>query len=114
MTRSTGSGNLLRAGAEKLTERQWTRLDAADAADERHEQVWLAWSCAQRLRAAYQHPDPAEGKKIATSVVDSFGTCPVPEIARLGRTLKQWRQAFLGYFETGRGPATAAQKRSTA
>ena|GEM_PF-1138654 len=31
-----------------------------------------------------------------------FHTCPVPEIARLGRTLKQWRQEFLGYFDTHR------------
>ncbi len=62
----------------------------------------MAWSCAQRLRAAYQHPDPREGKKIAVTVVESFPTCPIPEIARLGRTLKQWRAAFLAYFDTGR------------
>jgi transposase len=54
------------------------------------------------LRAAYQHPDPAEGRKIAATVVETFPTCPVPEIARLGRTLKQWRQAFLAYFDTNR------------
>jgi len=29
-------------------------------------------------------------------------TCPIPEIKRLGKTLKQWRQAFPAYFETGR------------
>jgi len=28
------------------------------------------------------------------------GSCPIPEIARLGRTLNQWRDAFLGYFTT--------------
>lgn len=84
-----GIRNLLRAGAEKLTERQWTRLDAAVAADEAHLQVWLAWSCSQQLRAAYQHPDPVEGRKITVTVVETFPTCPVPEIARLGRTLKQ-------------------------
>jgi len=26
---------------------------------------------------------------------------PTPEIKRLGRTLKQWREAFLAYFDTG-------------
>ena len=26
----------------------------------------------------------------------------MPEIARLGRTLKRWREAFLAYFTTGR------------
>ena len=35
-------------------------------------------------------------------VVASFHTCPIPEIAKLGRTLKQWRDAFLAYFDTGR------------
>src|SRR3712207_9144156 len=48
------------------------------------------------------HPDPTEGRRIAERVVASFPSCPVPEIARLGRTLKQWRQAFLAYFTTDR------------
>ncbi|WP_332836205.1 transposase [Propioniciclava soli] len=26
----------------------------------------------------------------------------MPEIARLGRTLKQWKDAYLAYFDTGR------------
>ena len=97
-----GIRTILRAGAEKLTDRQRARLDRAIAADERHLEVAVAWSCAQRLRAAYQHPDPGQGKQIAATVVDSFPTCPIPEIARLGRTLKQWRAEFLAYFDTGR------------
>jgi len=97
-----GIRNLLRAGAEKLTDRQWARFDAAVEGDERHLEVRLAWSCSQRLRAAYQHPDPTEGRTTAAGIIDSFPTCPVPEIARLGRTLKQWRQAFLAYFDTSR------------
>ena len=35
-------------------------------------------------------------------MLDSFPSCPIPEIARLGRTLKQWRDPFLAYFTTGR------------
>ena len=27
--------------------------------------------------------------------------CPIPEIARLGRTLRKWKDAFLAYFDTG-------------
>lgn len=41
-------------------------------------------------------------RKIAERVVASFPTCPIPEIARLGRTLKRWSAAFLAYFDTGR------------
>ena len=98
-----GIQNLLRAGAEKLTDKQWARFENAIAADEEaHLAVYIAWSCAQQLRSAYRHHDPVEGRKIATKIVDTFPTCPVPEIARLGRTLKRWREAFLAYFTTGR------------
>ena len=58
--------------------------------------------CAQQLRSACRHPHTAEGRKIAEQILDSFPTCPIPEIKRLGRTLKQWREAFLAYFDTGR------------
>lgn len=92
-----------RAGQEKLTDKQWTRLENAIAANEdAHLQVGLTWQCAQQLRAAYRHTDPVEGKKIAVKILDTFPTCPVPEVARLGRTLKRWREAFLGYWTTGR------------
>ncbi|GAA3867361.1 transposase [Tessaracoccus defluvii] len=33
-------------------------------------------------------------------ILASFPTCPIPEIARLGRPLNQRREAFLGYFTT--------------
>ena len=82
-----GIRTMLRAGAEKLTDRQWARFQAALDADERHLAVWLAWSCAQQLRAAYRHPKPAEGKKIATKVLDSFPSCPVPETGEEERVL---------------------------
>jgi transposase len=29
-------------------------------------------------------------------------TCPVPEIKRLGKTLRQWRAALLAYVDPGR------------
>lgn len=98
-----GIQKLLRAGAEKLTTKQWARFEKALAArPDEHLQVWVAWSCAQQLRRAYRHRDPVEGRKIAEKILTSFPTCPVPEIAKLGRTLKRWRDAFLAYFDTGR------------
>jgi transposase len=97
-----GIRTILRAGAEHLTERQRNRLAAAIAADERHEEVHVAWSCAQQLRSIYHHKDLAAGRQVAETVIASFPTCPIPEIARLGRTLKQWREAFLAYFDTAK------------
>jgi transposase len=31
----------------------------------------------------------------------SRSTCPIPEVAKLGRTLRQWRTEILAYFDTG-------------
>jgi transposase len=63
--------------------------------------VSLAWQAAQQLRSVYHHRDRAAGRKVAERILASFHTCPIPEIARLGRTLRKWRQAFLSYFDTG-------------
>lgn len=62
----------------------------------------MAWQCAQQLRAAYKAQTLSEGGKIAEKVLASFPTCPIPEIKRLGKTLKRWREEFLAYFDTRR------------
>jgi transposase len=92
--------NVLRCARERLTERQQARLSAAIEADERHLEVFVAWQCAQQLRQVYHQPDPNLGRQLATKIITSFPSCPIPEIAQLGRTLKKWRTAFLGYFTT--------------
>ena len=97
-----GIQRLLRAGAENLTDRQLERLATAIEADQAHEEVYVAWRCAQDLRAAYRAKDAARGRDRAQKILESFHTCPIPEVARLGRTLRRWRQAFLAYFTTDR------------
>lgn len=97
-----GIRNVLRCGEEKLTDKQKARLAKALTADERHVEVEVAWRCAQQLRAAYRADNLTEGRRIAEQVLASFPTCPIPEIKRLGKTLKQWRDAFLAYFQTCR------------
>ena len=94
--------NALRAGADKLTAKQIARIDAGLQAGDPNWEVTIAWSCYQRLRSAFTTQSLRDGKKIALGVLDAFHTCPVPEIARLGRTLRAWRQQFLAYFTTGR------------
>lgn len=64
--------------------------------------VFVAWQCAQRLRSAYRGKDLTEGKRTAEKVVESLHTCPIPVIARPGRTSLRWRSAFLAYFTTER------------
>lgn len=97
-----GIRTILRCGAEKLTDRQLARLDRAIAADDRHDEVYIAYQCGQLLRSAYHADSLTEGRRIAEQVLAAFPTCPIPEIRRLGRTLTQWRAAFLAYFDTGR------------
>jgi transposase len=97
-----GIRTILRCGRERLTDKQKARLTRAIAADERHDEVHVAWHAAQQLRDAYHAENLAEGRKIAEKILAAFPSCPIPEIARLGRTLRQWRPAFLAYFTTGR------------
>ncbi len=96
-----GIRTILRCGVEQLTDRQQQRLAKAIAADERHDEVHVAWQCAQQLRSVYHQDKPTTGRRIAEQIIASFPTCPIPEIARLGRTLKQWKTQFLAYFDTG-------------
>jgi len=95
-----GIRHLLRASAERLTEKRQHRLATALAADERHVEVEVAYLCSQELRSVYHQPTMAKGRAVAEKVVASFPTCPIPEIRRLGKTLKKWRTAFLAYFTT--------------
>ncbi len=48
---------MLRAGQDNLTDRQLARLDKAIAA---HDEVHIAWQCAQRLRAIYHAASATE------------------------------------------------------
>ena len=101
---------LLRRGAETLSADALARIDAALTAGDADWEVTIAWSCAQQLRAVYHAPTLAEGRRRAEKVVETLPTCPIPEVARLGRTLRSWRTEFLAYFDTGgasNGPTEA-------
>ncbi|MFN8081098.1 MAG: transposase [Kineosporiaceae bacterium] len=95
-----GIRTILRCATERLTDKQHHRLAQAIAADERHDEVHIAWQAAQQLRSVYHADTPAAGRKVAEQIIATFPSCPIPEIARLGRTLKRWKQAFLAYFTT--------------
>jgi len=94
--------NILRAGADHLTARQWDRLTDCLGRGDPNDEVMVAWQCYQQVRSAYAAPDLAAGKKIAEKALASFASCPIPEVARLGRTLRQWSATLLSYFTTDR------------
>jgi len=92
---------LLRHGVEHLTERQLARLDAGLGAGDPSWELTVAWQCYQQLRSIYHAATPAAGRRTAEQVIASFPTCPIGEVARLGRTLRAWRAQVLAYFDTG-------------
>jgi len=52
--------------------------------------------------ADLQQPQPAKARRaLAEKVIASFPSCPIPEVARLGRTLRAWGSQVLAYFDTG-------------
>ena len=62
--------------------------------------VEVAYHCAQQVRDVFHQDTPAHGRRLAARLVEHLPTCPIPEIARLGRTLRKWKDAFLAYFDT--------------
>ncbi|MFC5424815.1 ISL3 family transposase, partial [Brevibacterium otitidis] len=95
-----GIRNLLRAGRERLTERQQKRLQAAFVAHEDHVAVEVAYQCAQDIRDMFHQDTHAQGRRLATRVIETLPTRPIPEITRLGRTLRKWKTTILAYFDT--------------
>jgi transposase len=93
--------NILHRAAGDLTDRQWARLLDCLGRGDLDDEVLVAWQCYQQVRAAYSADKPADGKTIAENIVATFPGCPIREIARLGRTLRQWKDTYLGYFTTG-------------
>ena len=101
---------LLRASRRRLTKRQKERLREAFVADEAHISVEVAYLLTQQVREVFHQDTPAQGQRLAAHLVERLPTCPIPEIARLGRTLRKWKDAFLAYFDTGgasNGPTEA-------
>ena len=106
----------LHTGNDLLTDRQKTRL-AELFADERHAAVEITWDVYQRMITAYRDPDPTQGKKTMTTLIEKItGAVPAgsEEVAQLGRTLKKRAEDVLAYFDrpgTSNGPTEAINGR---
>ena len=90
----------LMTGTEHLTSKQKSRLEQHLPLGDPNGEVHLAWQAYQRLRAIYHATTTTAGHRLAEHVIATFHTCPIPEIARLGRTLRAWRDQILAYFAT--------------
>ncbi|MBG6185395.1 transposase [Arthrobacter sp. CAN_A214] len=106
----------LHSGADLLTEKQQTRLDAVFATEE-HVEVEATWAIYQRIVAAYRESDKKKGKQMMQALISSI-TSGVPaalvEVGRIGRTLKQRAADILAFFDrpgTSNGPTEAINGR---
>lgn len=106
----------LRTGANLLTDKQQTRLDALFA-DEKHIAVQVTWLVYQDIIAAYRATDRTIGKNTLTKVIDCIKH-GVPkgleELAQLGRTLNARRDDILAWFDhpgSSNGPTEAINGR---
>ena len=70
-------------------------------ADEAHISVEVAYHCAQQVRDLFHQATPTQGQRLAAHLIERLPACPIPKIARLGRTLRKWKDVFLAYFDTG-------------
>jgi transposase len=105
-----GVRRLLRRGAETLNQAHHERIDAALVAGDPGDQVALARQVAHQVRALFHAPSPEQGRALAARLLQTLPTCPIPEIARLGRTLRAWRHELLAYYDTNgasNGPTEA-------
>ena len=91
---------LLRASRDRLTKRQKERLREAFTADEAHISVEVAYLLTQQVRDVFHQDTPAQGQRLAARLIESLPACSIPEIARLGRTLRKWKDALDAYFDT--------------
>ncbi len=106
----------LHTGANLLTDKQQTRLDALFA-DDQHIEVEATWGVYQAMIAAYRTTSRAQGKTAMARLIDALGSA-VPssliEVAKLGRTLAKRRDDILAFFDhpgSSNGPTEAINGR---
>jgi transposase len=80
-----GIRRVLRTGAELLTDKQRTRLQAVFA-DERHVEVEATWGIYQRVVAAYRNPDRVAAKTELKKIIATISGVSRPNSPRSSRS----------------------------
>ena len=94
-----GIRRVLRRRRDRLSTKARGRPDAGLIAGDPTGETTLAWTIAQHLMALYQITDPDQACTRATELITNLRSCPIPEIAKLGRTLHAWRTELLAHFD---------------
>jgi transposase len=75
------------------------RLEAGLIAGDPDGEVTLAWTVAQDLMDIYRLDNPGLARTRAEQLIGDLRGCPIPELARLGRTLHAWRTELCAHFD---------------
>ena len=111
-----GARRTLHTGADLLTDKQTTRLEALFTVDE-HAAVEVTWRVYQHMIGPYRHPDRKHGQALLTKLIASLSRgvpAALSELVTLGRTLKRRAAdvlAYSGWPGTSNGPTEAINGR---
>ena len=53
-----------------------------------------------QVREVFHQATPTQGRRLVACLIQRLPACPIPEIARLGRILRKWKDALDAYFDT--------------
>lgn len=100
---------ILLTADERLTERARERMDRALALGDPRDEVLVAWLAKEHLREVYAVDDPTDAKRLLDAVLEECKSSEVPELRRLGGTLKRWSAEIVNHHRTGdsNGPTEA-------
>lgn len=94
-----GIRRVLRRRRDRLSTTARGRLRAGLIAGDPDGELTLAWTVAQDLMSLYQLTDPDTAHRRAQALITDLRGCPIPELARLGRTLHAWRHELGAHFD---------------
>lgn len=92
---------MLRRRADRLSVHARRRLETGLALGDPDGEVAVTWWLAQDLYALYRRDSPDAAHRDLDRLLARMTSCPVPEVARLGRPLASWRAELLAYWRTG-------------
>ena len=94
-----GIRRVLRRRVDHLSTTARARLQAGLVTGDPDGEVTLAWTLAQVLMSLYLLDDPSTARARTEQLITDLRDCPIPDLARLGRTLHAWRGELCAHFD---------------
>jgi transposase len=93
-----GIRRTLLTGHERLTDHGRARLAAGLAAGDPDAEVWYAHHVKELLRSVYRTDGLAQATEALELFYDAVAEVEIPEVRRLGRTIRRWHDQVLAYW----------------